>query len=80
MLLIVEVGVWRAVEVVGVGDVVSGLFARVLVWDDVDPHGSGLGACSTMCMLCRWRRDCNRSTCLDVVCMTGGMGRGCPCV
>ena len=31
MLLIVEVGVWRdCVEVVGVGDVVRGLFAREL--------------------------------------------------
>jgi hypothetical protein len=29
----------------GVRDVVSGLFARALVWDDVDPHGGGLGAC-----------------------------------
>jgi hypothetical protein len=37
MLLIVEVGVWRDVEVVGVGDVVKGLFARALVWVDVDP-------------------------------------------
>jgi hypothetical protein len=24
---------------VGVGDEVSGLFARALVWGDVDPHG-----------------------------------------
>jgi hypothetical protein len=31
MLLIMEVGVWRDVEVVGVGDVVTGLFARALV-------------------------------------------------
>ena len=29
---------------VGVGDVVKGLFARALVWGDVDPHGGGLGA------------------------------------
>jgi hypothetical protein len=35
VLLIVEVGVWRDLEVVGVRDVVSGLFARALV--------SGLG-------------------------------------
>ncbi len=26
----------------GVRDVVSGLFARSLVWGDVDPHGGGL--------------------------------------
>ena len=44
MLLIMEVGVWRDVEVVVVGDVVRGLFARALVWADVDPHGGGLGA------------------------------------
>jgi hypothetical protein len=44
MLLIMEVGVWRDVEVVGVGDRVGGLFARALVWGDVDPHGGGLGA------------------------------------
>ena len=29
---------------VGVRHVVSGLFARALVWGDVDPHGGGLGA------------------------------------
>jgi hypothetical protein len=34
---------WR-LEVLGVGDVVTGLFAKVLVWGDVDPHGGGLGA------------------------------------
>ncbi len=44
MLLIVELGVWRDVEVVGVGDVVRGRFARTLVRGDVDPHGGGLGA------------------------------------
>jgi hypothetical protein len=44
VLLIVEVGLWRDVKVVGVGDVVSGLFARALVWGDVDPHCNGLGA------------------------------------
>ena len=38
MLLIVEVGVWRDVKVV------RGLFARALVWGDVDPHCSDLGA------------------------------------
>jgi hypothetical protein len=38
VLLIVEVGVWRDVKVVGVGDVVRGLFARALVWDDVNSH------------------------------------------
>jgi hypothetical protein len=37
-----EVGVWRAVKVVGVGDVVRALFARTLVWGDVDHHCSGL--------------------------------------
>ena len=73
MKLVVEVGVWREVQEVGVRDVVSGLFARALVWGDVDPHGGGR-------TLCRWRRDCNRRTCLDVVCMHGGMGQGCPCV
>jgi hypothetical protein len=31
VLLIVEVGVWRDVTVVGVGDEVRGLFARALV-------------------------------------------------
>jgi hypothetical protein len=37
MLLIMEVGVWRDVEVVVVGNVVRGLFARALVWGDVKP-------------------------------------------
>jgi len=32
VLLVVEVGVWRDVEIVGVGDVLRGLFARALVW------------------------------------------------
>jgi hypothetical protein len=32
------------VKVVGVGDVVRGLFARALVRGDVDPHCGGLGA------------------------------------
>jgi hypothetical protein len=45
MLLIMDVGVWRDVEVLMVGDVVRGLFAGALVWGDVDPHGGGLGAC-----------------------------------
>ncbi len=31
-------------EVVGVGDVLMGLFARALVWGDVDPHCGGVGA------------------------------------
>jgi len=31
-------------KLVGVRDVVSGLFARALVWGDVDPHGGGPGA------------------------------------
>jgi len=44
VLLIVEVGLWRDVKMVGVGDVVRGLFARELVRGDVDPHCSGLGA------------------------------------
>ena len=35
---------WRDVEVVGVGDVLRGLSAKALVWGDVDPLGSGLGA------------------------------------
>ena len=35
---------WRDVKVVGVGDVVRGLFARARVRGDVDPHCSGLGA------------------------------------
>ena len=43
-MLVVEVGVWRDVEVVGVGDVVSEFFAWAFVWGDVDPHGGGLGA------------------------------------
>ena len=45
MLLIVEVVMWRDVKMVEVRDVISGLFARALVWGDVDPHGGGLGAC-----------------------------------
>jgi hypothetical protein len=40
----VEVGVWRDVKVVGVGDVARGFFARALVRGDVDPHCSGLDA------------------------------------
>ncbi len=35
---------WRDVEEEGVGDVWRGLSARALVWGDVDPFGSGLGA------------------------------------
>ena len=35
---------WRDVKVVGVGDVVRGLFARALVRGDVDPHCSSPGA------------------------------------
>ena len=35
---------WRDVKVVGVGNVVRVFFARALVWCDVDPHCSGLGA------------------------------------
>jgi hypothetical protein len=42
-LLIAEVGMWRDVEVVGVGDVLRGLSAAALVWGDVNPHGGGLG-------------------------------------
>jgi hypothetical protein len=34
----VEVGLWRDVKVVGVGNVVSFFFARALVRGDVDPH------------------------------------------
>ncbi len=44
MLLLMEVGEWREVKVVGVGDVVRGLFAVALVWGDVDSHGGGLCA------------------------------------
>ena len=44
LLLVVEVCVWREVEVVGVGDVASLFSARAFVWGDVDPHGGGLGA------------------------------------
>ena len=47
MLLIMEVGVWRDVEVVVVGDVVArGHFARALVWGDVcqSPRGPKLTA------------------------------------
>ena len=43
-LLIVEVGVWRDVKVVGVGDVVRVFFSRALVRGDVHPHCSGVGA------------------------------------
>jgi hypothetical protein len=43
-MLLVMVGEWREVEVVGVGDLVRGLFAGELVWGDVDPHGGGLCA------------------------------------
>ena len=50
MLLSMEVGVWRDVEVVVVGDVVRRLFARALVWGDVDPHG---------CSVCAWESDCS---------------------
>ncbi len=35
---------WRDVEIVGVRDVLRGLFARALVWGDVDPHSGVLGA------------------------------------
>jgi len=35
--------VWRDVEVVGVRDVLRGLFARKLAWGDVDPHCGCLG-------------------------------------
>ena len=35
---------WWDAKVVGVGDVVRGLFARALVRGDVDPHCSGQGA------------------------------------
>lgn len=35
---------WRNGEEVGVGDVLRGLSAKALVWGDVDPLGSGLGA------------------------------------
>jgi hypothetical protein len=84
VLLIVEVVMWRDVKMVEVRDVISGLFARALVWGDVDPHGGGLAtyfrvqstfsyqATKVGRTLCRWRRGCNRSTCLDVVCMPGG--------
>ena len=33
-----EVGVWRDVKVLGVGNVVRVFFARALVRGDVDPH------------------------------------------
>jgi len=45
MLLIMDVGVWSDVEMVVVGDVLRGLFARAPVWGDVDPYGGGLGVC-----------------------------------
>ena len=38
MLLVVEVCVWREVEVVEVGNVASLCSTREFVWDDVDPH------------------------------------------
>jgi hypothetical protein len=44
VLLIIEVGVWRDVKVVGVGDVVRELFARALVRGDVNPHCGGMSA------------------------------------
>jgi hypothetical protein len=44
MLQIMEVGVWRDVDVAEVGDVVRGLFAKELVWGDFDPYGGGMGA------------------------------------
>ena len=44
VLLIMEVGAWRDVKVVWVGDKVRWLFAKTLVWGDVDPQGGGLGA------------------------------------
>ena len=44
MLLVVEVCVWRDVNVVGVGNVASLFSARAFVWGNVDPHGGGLGA------------------------------------
>ena len=43
-VLFVKRQVGREVEVVVVGDVVKGLFARALVRGDVDPHCSSLGA------------------------------------
>jgi hypothetical protein len=42
MLLVVEVCVWRDVEVMGVGNVASVFFARAFVLGDVDPHGGCL--------------------------------------
>jgi hypothetical protein len=63
--------VWRDVKMVGARDVINGLFARALVWGDVDPHGGADGGADG---------GCNRSTCLDVVCMPGGIDQGCPCV
>jgi len=44
MLLVVKACVWREVKVVGVENVVSLFSVRAFVWDDVDPHGGGLGA------------------------------------
>ena len=72
---VVEVGVRRDVEVVGIGNLLRGLFARALVWGDVDPHGDGLGA----------RNADGGAIVIEVrsstlfVCL-GGMGQGCPCV
>ena len=44
VLLVVEEGVWRDVEEVWVGDVVSEFFEWAFLWGDVDPHGGGLVA------------------------------------
>jgi hypothetical protein len=44
MLLIMQVGVWRDVEVVVVGNVVRELFAKALVWGDCDIHDSCLSS------------------------------------
>jgi hypothetical protein len=72
VLLIVEVGVWRDVKVVGVGDVVRGLFARALVWGDVDPHCSGLVAReANVCGIVIKVRNCAR-------CSRVGSGRASP--
>ena len=38
MLLVVEVCVWRDVEVIVVGDVLSVFVARAFLWGDVDPQ------------------------------------------
>ena len=44
MLLVLKVGVWRDVEVVGVGDVVKGLLRGRLCVGKCDPHDGVLGA------------------------------------